>query len=437
MSSNSDPSKLLKQKSLVEYFQSHTSIHLTKTGKNYSCPCPFHSEKESSFYIDPIKNRWTCYGSCQLNGDLTDFVCRYKNFTFTEALNYLCPIYGIEYNKKPTSPIPVLIKEINNFVAKFYETQLENPLFQGKDYLINKRKQNLSVLKEFSIGYAPSTSECGWDLLYKELIRQKFSIELAEKIGLIKKSDKGSYYDTYHGRIIFPIHNLAGDVIGFNTRLVVEDKKYKLPRYLLSLETEVFSRKEIYYGLHLTKKHIEKKNICVLVEGIFDFLRLYEQGIKNCIPLLGGQLNDLKKVNITTYYLMMDADKAGINYNSKIGSRLIRDNKVVRICKNNKDPDDLTRKEIISSIKGSEDFIAWYVNKIYKYEDSIEHKLNVLNEVSKLLVGLPQENILLYGDWVSKRLRLPLKVCLAHLLSTEINYKEVLKELFCINENIV
>ena len=134
---------------------------------------------------------------------------------------------------------------------------------------------------------------------------------------------------------------------------------------------------------------------------------------------------------------MMDADKAGINYNSKIGSRLIRDNKVVIICKNNKDPYDLTRNEIISGIKGSEDFIAWYVNKIYKYEDSIEHKLNVLNEVSKLLVGLPQENVLLYGDWVSKRVKLPLKVVLSHLLSLLPNYSELLKELFQMKEKIV
>ncbi len=429
-----EPLKLLKQKSLVEYFQSHTSLHLTKTGKNYSCPCPFHGEKEASFYVDPIKNRWSCYGSCGLNGDLVDFVCRFKNLNIPETLEYLCNIYGIEFQKKKTSPVPVLIKQICNFTARFYSELLDNDNFQGKDYLLNKRKQKLEILKEFSIGYAPSTSECGWDLLYKELINQKFSIELCEKIGLIKKSDRGSYYDSFHGRIIFPIHNLAGDVIGFNTRLVEENSKYKLPRYLLSLETEVFSRKQIYYGLHLTKKHIEKKNICVLVEGIFDFLRLYEQGIKNCIPLLGGQLNDLQKVNINTYFLMMDADKAGINYNSKIGARLISDNKVVRICKNNKDPDDLTRKEIISAIKGSEDFIVWYVNKIYKYKDSIEHKLNVLNEVGKLLIELPKENILLYGDWISKRLEIPLKVSLSHLLSLSFNYKEVLKELFQINE---
>lgn len=422
-----DPIEILKTKTIIDFISNHTPIKITKTGKNYSCPCPFHGEKEASFYIDPEKNRWTCYGSCGTNGDLIDFVKKYKSFEFNDCLEYLCEIYQLEYKKKkPVDSDAIVIKKINNFVANYY-TQFINDNFEGKRYLI-QRKQSLDILKEFNVGYAPSPQECSWDFLYKEICKQNLSISLAEKIGLIKKSKLGSYIDSFHGRIVFPIYNLQGDVIGFNTRLVpcFDDKQYKLPRYLLSLETEIFSRKQIHYGYNKTKNEIEKKNICIFVEGIFDFFRLYQNGIKNCIPLLGGQFNDVKNVN--TYFLMMDFDKAGIKYSSTIGSKLISENKVVRICNNKKDPDDLTRSEIISAIKNSEDFIDWYINKIFRYEDSIEHKLNVLNEVSKLLVNNKTENVVLYSDKIAKRLKLPLGVVVAHISSISINYKDIFKE---------
>lgn len=425
-----DPIEILKTKTIVDFISTYTPIHIEKTGKNYSCPCPFHGEKEASFYIDPDKNRWTCYGSCGTNGDLIDFVKGYKHLDFNDALEYLCDVYQLEHiKKKPIDTNAVAIKKINNFVADYYSKYL-NDVHVGhfaREYL-NERKQSIDVLREFNVGYAPAPAECGWDLLYREICKQNLSIALSEKIGLIKKSKLGSYIDSFHGRIIFPIYNLQGDVIGFNTRLIpcFDDKKYKLPRYLLSLETEVFSRKQICYGYNKTKIEIEKKNICIFVEGIFDFYRLYQSGIKNCIPLLGGQFNDVK--NINTYYLMMDFDKAGIKYSGTIGSKLISENKVVRICKNKKDPDDLTRPEIIKSIRESEDFIDWYISSIFKYEDSIEHKLNVLEEVSRLLITNKKENVILYSDKISKRLNLPLGVVVAHISSISPNYKDIFTE---------
>ncbi len=415
-----DTIKLLRSKDLVDFFSTHVSTSLSKTGKNYSCPCPLHGEKEASFYIDPIKNKWTCYGACGRNGDIIDFVVSYKAFSFPQALEYLCGIYGIKFKKTPSANISTELKKINNFVTDFYtKTEKVDPF--GAKYLL-ERKVSTNIIQEFNIGYAPAVSACGWNYLYNELIQNNFSIELAEKIGIIKKSEKsGNYYDAFHERIIFPIKNLQNDVIGFNTRTILKDKK--IPRYLLTNETEIFNRKQIYYGYDKTKRAIEKKNICILVEGIFDFLRLYESGIKNCIPLLGGHYNEIKNVN--TYYLMMDFDKAGIKYSSEIGSRLIKENKIVRICKNKKDPDDLTREEMIDAIKSAEDFIDWYITKIFRYKDSIECKLQCLNEISKLLEKLPKENLVLYGDRIAKRLNLPKGVCESHLYGINPNYRDV------------
>lgn len=412
-----DTIKLLRSKDLVDFFSTHAGIPLSKTGKNYSCPCPLHGEKEASFYIDPIKNKWTCYGACGRNGDIIDFVVSYKAFSFPQALEYLCDIYGIQYKKVNSNNLSIELKKINNFVADYYSKLISN---EGLAYL-NNRKVSNNIIQEFNIGYCPSVNACGWNALYNELIKNNFSIELAYKIGIIKKSEKGNYYDAFHERIIFPIRNLQNDVIGFNTRTILKDKK--IPRYLLTNETEVFNRKQIYYGYDKTKKAIEKKNICILVEGIFDFLRLYESGIKNCIPLLGGHYNEIKNVN--TYYLMMDFDKAGIKYSSEIGCRLIRENKVVRICRNKKDPDDLNREEMIDAIKDADDFIDWYISKIFRYKDSIECKLQCLNEVSKLLEKLPRENLVLYGDRIGKRLFLPKGVAESHLYGINPNYRDI------------
>lgn len=418
-----DTIKILRSKDLVDFFSTHVSTSLSKTGKNYSCPCPLHGEKEASFYIDPIKNKWTCYGACGRNGDIIDFVVSYKAFSFPQALEYLCGIYGIKFKKTPSTNISTELKRVNNFVAEFYSNSEKINLIDsaGLNYLKNRNISN-NIIQEFNIGYAPAVSACGWNLLYNELVQNNFSIELAEKIGIIKKSEKsGNYYDAFHERIIFPIKNLQNDVIGFNTRTILKDKK--IPRYLLTNETEIFNRKQIYYGYDKTKRAIEKKNICILVEGIFDFLRLYEQGIKNCIPLLGGHYNEIKNVN--TYYLMMDFDKAGIKYSSEIGSRLIKEGKVVRICKNKKDPDDLNREEMIDAIKSAEDFIDWYITKIFRYKDSIECKLQCLNEVSKLLEKLPRENLVLYGDRIGKRLNLPKGVAESHLYGINPNYRDI------------
>jgi len=409
--------KTLRSKDLVDFFSAHVSIPLSKTGKNYSCPCPLHGEKEASFYVDPIKNKWTCYGACGRNGDIIDFVCSYKALSFPQAIEYLCGIYNIPFKKSPSANISTELKKINNFVADYYSKLIAD---EGLAYLTQRRISN-KLVEEFNIGYCPSVNACGWNLLYNELIQNNFSIELADKIGIIKKSEKGNYYDTFHERIIFPIKNLQNDVIGFNTRTILKDKK--IPRYLLTNETEIFNRKQIYYGYDKTKRAIEKKNICILVEGIFDFLRLYESGIKNCIPLLGGHYNEIKNVN--TYYLMMDFDKAGIKYSSEIGSRLIKEGKIVRICRNKKDPDDLNREEMISAIKDADDFIDWYISKIYRYKDSIECKLQCLNEVTKLLEKLPRENLVLYGDRIGKRLSLPKGVAESHLYGINPNYRDI------------
>lgn len=432
-----DPVKLLKTKSLPDFLIS-LNIPLVNTGKNYSTCCPFHSEKTPSFSISPETNRWKCFGSCGINGDIIEFVQRYKNFTFPQALDFLCEHYKIERKNKNLNlgkSERFQILEINSFVAEFYEECLNNSLgILAIDYL-KERKQSLVICKEFSIGYAPSHSEVGWNFLYSALIEKNFNISICEKIGLIKKSKIGNYYDCFRGRIIFPIYNLQNECIGFNSRILplfefenngnIKNDQYRVPKYLLSKETEVFNRKKIIYGYNKSKKIIDKKNIVCLVEGIFDFLRMYSFGVKNCIPLLGGEF--LKEnCNVENYYLLMDNDAAGISYNNKIGSDLFKEGKHVRICSLLKDPDDCTKKEIGNSLKQSENYFNWIINQLFKYHDSIEHKIDVLNKLKTLINGMPEINLLLYCNEIVNKLNLPIDFVIPFMTLGEVKYKNII-----------
>ena len=419
-----DPVELLKEKSIIDFIDHHTNIQINKTGKNYSCPCPFHEEKESSFYINPEKNRWSCYGKCEANGDLIDFVVRYKNLPFNKTLEYLCGLYNIPFAKKQKKSISDSIKELNNFVADFYNKQI-TPNSQGYEYFVKIRNHKPELIKEFNIGYAPTPNEEGWQFLASELVKNKFSIELAEKVGVVKKGNRGNYIDCFFGRIIFPIYDLQDNCIGFNTRTIDSSVS---PRYLLSKETEVFNRKNIHYGLNKTIKHIKNKDICVIVEGIFDFFRLYSNDIKNTIPLLGGFWGN-SPVDVETFYLMMDFDKAGLKYSSSIGSSLISNNKVVRICSNKKDPDELIRKEIFTSIKEAKDFIDWWIDKNFKYKDSIEHKINILAKLSEILKNIKKDSIIMYSDFIAKKLEIPFNIVIVYMTNCNPNYKEILNEI--------
>lgn len=416
----------LKKKSLVDYIDNHTSYRLNHSGKNYSCPCPFHNENESSFYINPEKNRWTCYGKCDANGDLIDFVCRDKNINFSEALEHLCRIYNLPFQKRNKNSQADSIKEICNFTAQFYTTFV-NSNFTALEYLTKKRRQAIQVLKKFDVGYAPTATENGWQTLASELYKQKFNLSLCEKIGLIKKGTRGNYIDSFRGRVVFPVYNVMGDCIGFNTRLI--EKGVNAPRYLLSNETEIFSRNKIYYGLNHTRKIISEKKALVLVEGIFDFYRLYGYGIHNAMPLLGGHFNMLD--NVETYYLMMDPDKAGEKYNTNIGKILIKDRSVF-VCDLKRDPDENTKKEIVESIRNKKNFVDWYVGRLYKH-DTVEHKVSILKKFGKMLNGVNEINMCLYTKVLSDRLQLPSGVVVSVLTKNKPKYKDIYEEF----ENIV
>src|SRR5574338_149882 len=393
---------LLKQKSILDYF-AREGISLTKNGKNYSCCCPLHSEKTPSFSVSPDKNKWNCFGECKLNGDIIDFVCHYRHLDKKEAINYLCNMYGItkkkgsnNKNNDKETKVKSLI-EICNIVATFYHEQIQKGIGkQGKKYFL-ERLNCSALINEFNIGYSPHDSECGtWQYLLNHLSSKGIDLTLAENIGLIRKSEKGNYYDSYRGRLIFPIYSVTGDCIGFNTRILPHYQKDS-PKYLISNETEIFKKSQIVYGYHKSAKEIKNKNTAIHVEGVYDYLNFYRYGLKNTLPHLGAP-NFIP--NVDNHIIVMDPDKAGIKYSLDFANKIMKNGKNPRICllKNKKDPSDLMKEEIRETLKENRDWLDIFLQIHYRYKDSIEHKMNVIDKIVKELNGIENERIILYGD---------------------------------------
>lgn len=419
---------LLKSKSIIEYFQKE-NILLIKNGKNYSACCPIHQEKTPSFYVSEEKNKWNCYGECKSNGDIIDFVCKYRNLEKSEAINYLCRLYNIEKkNNKENSKTNKSQQLINicNITAQFYN-ELISKYKIGRKYFL-ERIDSPDLINEFCIGYAPDTSESGnWYLLRDHLLSKGIDFSLAEQIGILRKNDKGTYYDSYRGRLILPIHSVTGDCIGFNTRILPCYQK-DLPKYLVSNETEIFKKSNVVYGYHITAKYINNEGIANHVEGVFDFLNYYRYGYKNTIPHMGNP-SFIPKVN--THCIIMDPDKAGKKYSLEFAEKILKLEKTPIIYSiKDKDPSDLNKNEIEELMACERDYIDIYLESVYKYKNSIEHKMNVLDGISKELNGVKNEILMLYANKISKQLEIPYKVVLFRMgLENKLKYKEIYEEL--------
>ena len=393
----------IKKHSIVDYF-SYEGIPLTSNGKTYSACCPLHNEKTPSFHISPEKGRWTCYGSCKKSGDIIDFVCDYKNLEKVEAIEYLCKVFNIPYKvhkKTEKKSKAKALLEINDLAAKFYHQFLKEGgrISSGAKKYFSSRLPFPNLIDEFYIGYAPDVSESGdWKLLVTYLEKNGADLDLALSSGCIRKSEKtGSLYDAFRGRLIFPIYSLSGSVVGFNTRILPEYHKSGSPKYLLSSETEVFKKSQVVYGYNKTLKAIKANNEVLHVEGVWDFLNLYGRRFTNVVPHFGAP-TFIPPVD--NHIILMDPDSAGIKYSVEFAARVLKEGKAPRICTliQGKDPSDLITEEIKRTIDSSQSFISTFLNLNYRYPDSIEHKMVVLDKLMKELNGINKEMMMLYAQ---------------------------------------
>ncbi len=295
-------------------------IALKKRGANLLGRCPFHDEKTPSFTVSPAKGIYKCFG-CGKAGNSVSFLMEHDHLSFSDAIRRLAQKYQIvveednvqnseEYNEAQKVRDSLLVAL--EFAKNYFKEQLktEEGLVAGESYF-RERGYTQQTIDEFELGYSPQ----GWESLVNAAVTNQFNLDYFVSAGLIKKNeDRGTYFDMFRQRVIFPIHDLTGKVIAFGGRQLVKDDKS--PKYLNSPETDVYHKSNVLYGIFQSKKGIKALNNCYLVEGYTDVITLHQAGVKNVVASSGtslteGQIKLIKRFteNVTVLY---DGDAAGI-----------------------------------------------------------------------------------------------------------------------------
>jgi DNA primase len=294
-----------------------TFVKLKKRGTNYLGLCPFHNEKSPSFTVSPAKEIYKCFG-CGRSGNSIGFLMEHEKYTYVEALRWLAQRYNVEIEETEVSPEQKLQQQsaeslfiINNFAQQFFSNHLLNTE-EGQDIGLSYLKQRgfrEEIIKKFQIGFNPEAR----DSFAKAAIQAQYNVELLQKSGLVAIRDEKPV-DNYRGRIIFPIHNQSGKVLGFGARILKTNDK--APKYINTPENEIYVKSKILYGSYFARQAIDKADECLLVEGYTDVVSLHQAGIENVVAsggtsLTPDQLRLVKKYtnNLTIIY---DGDSAGI-----------------------------------------------------------------------------------------------------------------------------
>ncbi len=278
------PAQTIKEKlDIVEFLRGY--LPMTPAGKNLKARCPFHNEKTPSFMISPERQTWHCFG-CGLGGDIFAFLMKYENMEFGEALKVLAEKAGVELKRADPREYKVfgLLYELQDAAKDFWKEQLKTAKI-AKDYL-DERGLTPETIEEFEIGFAPNDQ----DSLAMYLINKGYDPADITRAGLIGRTERGLQYDRFRGRIMFPIHNHLGKVVGFTGRILPQLDTGELGKYVNSPETPIFNKSKLLYGFWKSKSGVRESGKAYLVEGQMDFLMSYQVGIKNAVATSGTAL---------------------------------------------------------------------------------------------------------------------------------------------------
>ncbi|MBI5650182.1 MAG: DNA primase [Chloroflexi bacterium] len=299
----------IKQKiDIVDFINQY--VPLKKAGRIFKAPCPFHNEKTPSFIVNPDRGTWHCFGACSTGGDVFSFLMKKENLDFGEALRRLAQRAGVELVREGPGEDDnrKRLREILAAAAAHYHYLLKNnPAAQNARAYIAKRFLTPETIATFQLGYALNE----WDALKSFLIGKGYAIHDIEAAGLAIQGERGSHYDRFRGRLMFPIRNRNGEVIGFGARTLTGEE----PKYLNSPQTTLFDKSATLYGLDLAKDEIRAQNLAVIVEGYMDVIGAHQGGFKNVVASLGTALTqkqlELLKRLTKRYALALDPDAAG------------------------------------------------------------------------------------------------------------------------------
>ncbi len=299
--------KVRKSANIVDIISGY--VPLTQKGKNYFGVCPFHEDHSPSMSVSEEKQIYKCF-SCGAAGNVFTFVSEYENVKFLEAVKIVADKCGIPFHgviKKEKPKVHQDEYEIMNLALKFYQNNLHSEAgVTAKEYL-KKRALDDEVIKDFDLGLAMGKNMS----LHQLLLNKKYSVDTLLRLGLVNQND-GYVNDVFRERIMFPIHDLEGNVVGFTGRIYQDSNQAK---YINSKESDIFKKGQILFNYHRAKQEIKRKKEVILVEGNMDAIRMYASGIKNVVALMGTSLTK-EQVQVikgmrAKIVLMFDNDSAG------------------------------------------------------------------------------------------------------------------------------
>ncbi len=414
MISQSTIQQILSRIDIIEIVGGY--VKLKKRGSSYLGLCPFHNEKTPSFTVSPTKEIYKCFG-CGRSGNAVSFLMEHEKYSYVDALKFLAAKYNVTVEETYSSPEVVQQRQtadsiliINSFAQQFFTKQLFETE-EGKAVALTYLKERgfrEDVIQKFQLGYSPQQR----DAFATEAIKQQYNTELLTKTGIVVERN-GELVDNYRERIIFPIHNPTGKVIGFGARII--GKKENAPKYINTPENEVYIKSKILYGTYFARQAIDKNDECLLVEGYTDVVALHQAGIENVVAsggtsLTPDQLRLIKKYsnNLTILY---DGDAAGVKAAMRGLDLALEEGLNVHLVliPDNEDPDSYVNKVGVSAFidfikENKKDVILFQLEVMLKDagNDSTK-KANAVNTIAESISRMNKvEDFTRQQDYIHK-----------------------------------
>ncbi len=395
-------------------------VPLKRAGRSYKACCPFHEERTPSFVVTPDRGTWYCFGACGEGGDIFSFIMKKENVDFRDALQILAAEAGVELvqpDEDDSSKERERLYDVNAQAAHFFRNLLHrHPSAQAaRDYL-RKRGIDASVAESFQLGFAPES----WDTLRDHLAGQGYDYAWQHKAGLLKyNEERDSYYDAFRNRLMIPICDRQGRIIGFGGR-VLDDS---VPKYLNTADTPLFHKSSVIYGFDKAYRAIRDADAVVIVEGYMDVIAAQQFGFGNVVACMGTaiteeQLRQLQRYT-NNFVLALDADNAGQqatirglnqarqalqrvskpviapNGRVRLEDRLVADLRIVALP-TGRDPDDIVRQDADlwrELVKNAQPLVDYYISVITAQTDldSAQGKGQAVGELAPLIAELGDE----------------------------------------------
>jgi DNA primase len=404
-------------------------VGLKRSGKNFSACCPFHSERTPSFYVNPERRSYKCFG-CGVWGDGLEFVMRVEGKSFIEAARQLADMFGVQLPTLHASSATAAQQTEKDEAYAILRAAAElyrEILLRGEEGQLGrlyqqKRGITAETAEAFQLGYAPAPAEAGWDRLTRHLQSKRLSLPIAEKLGLVARSERTeNYYDKFRGRLMFPVVQPGGTVIAFSGRVLPEyaheeGREVDAPKYMNSPESMLYTKGKTLFGLNLAGQPMRRANRAILVEGNVDVVAMHQRGHTETVAPLGTALTAPQVALIARFtdsvVLCFDGDNAGRKA-ARAAIPLLLDAGIdARIVPldDGADPDTTDPVRLKALLEQPSSALEWYMRQMVAAgaRDSIDAQDRALGALAPLLARVKRDGARqLYIDRAAKLLGLP------------------------------